>query len=93
MLGGRTHSKSRTRWLSSMAWDVRFWKFELLEVPHYALKKLAKGDSGRDLTAGYVVVNAAGLLVYVARISEHLSKLLEADRVDLMELVKSEHME
>jgi integrase len=57
---------------------------EMLEVPHYALKKLANHASGRDVTAGYVVVNAERLRVYMAKISEHFLKLFEADIMDLM---------
>ncbi len=61
---------------------------ELLEVPHYALKKLANHVSGRDVTAGYIVVNVARLRVYMDRISEHLLKVLGADIIDLLEPAK-----
>ena len=57
---------------------------EMLEVPHYALKKLANHVSRRDVTAGYIVVNVARLRIYMARISEHLLKLLGADIIDLV---------
>jgi len=57
---------------------------EMLEVPHYALKKLANHVSGADVTAGYIVVDVARLRVYMSRISEHFLKLLGADIIDLM---------
>lgn len=66
---------------------------ELLEVPHYALKRLANHVSGRDVTSRYIVVNVDRLRVYMTRISEHLLRLLEADIIDFMEPVKSENME
>jgi integrase len=56
---------------------------ELLEVPHYALRKLANHVSRRDVTAGYIVVSAERLRVYMNRISDHLLKVLGADIVDL----------
>jgi hypothetical protein len=57
---------------------------ELLEIPHYALKKLANHVSGRDVTAGYIVVDVARLRVYMARISDHFLNLLRADIADLL---------
>jgi integrase len=57
---------------------------EMLEVPHYALKKLANHVSGADVTAGYIVVDVARLRIYMSRISEHFLKLLGADFIDLM---------
>jgi integrase len=57
---------------------------EVLEVPHYALKKLANHVSERDVTSGYIVVTVERLRVYMARISEHLVKLLGADVNDLI---------
>jgi integrase len=56
---------------------------ELLEVPHYALKKLANHVSRRDVTGGYIVVNVARLRVYMTRISEHLYQVLGADISEL----------
>lgn len=57
---------------------------EMLEVPHYALKKLANHVSKRDVTGGYIVVNVARLRVYMTRISEHFQTVLGADITDLM---------
>lgn len=55
---------------------------EILEVPHYALKKLANHVSARDVTAGYIVVTVERLRVYMDRISDHFLKLLEIDLED-----------
>lgn len=60
---------------------------EMLEVPHYALKKLANHVSRRDVTGGYVVVTVARLRVYMTRISEHFLSVLG---IDMYELVESE---
>lgn len=49
---------------------------EMLDVPHYALKKLANHVSRRDVTSRYVVVDAERLRVYMDRISDHFVKLL-----------------
>jgi integrase len=57
---------------------------EMLEVPHYALKKLANHVSHRDVTGGYIVVNAERLRVYMDRISDHFVKLLGVDLIDLI---------
>jgi len=50
---------------------------EMLEVPHYALKKLANHVSRRDVTGRYIVVNVERLRVYMDRISKHFVELLE----------------
>ncbi|HEY9786657.1 MAG TPA: tyrosine-type recombinase/integrase [Candidatus Obscuribacterales bacterium] len=55
---------------------------EMLEVPHYALKKLANHTSGRDITSGYVVVTVARLRVYMTRISDHFVDVLGVDISD-----------
>ncbi|MBX3138792.1 hypothetical protein KF707_21360 [Candidatus Obscuribacterales bacterium] len=56
----------------------------MLKVPHYALKKLANHVSLRDVTGGYIVVNAKRPRVYMDRISGHFVKLLGIDLNDLM---------
>jgi integrase len=56
---------------------------EILEVPHYALKKLANHVSRRDVTSSYIVVNVERLRVYMDRISAHFLRLMEADMSDL----------
>ena len=56
---------------------------EMLEVPHYALKKLANHVSRRDVTSSYIVVNVERLRVYMDRISAHFLKLMDADMRDL----------
>ncbi len=55
---------------------------ENLEVPHYAIKKLANHISRQDVTSVYVVVNAPRLRVYMERISAHFVKLLGVDYSD-----------
>ncbi len=55
---------------------------EMLEVPHYALKKLANHVSRQDVTSGYVVVTVERLRVYMDRISNHFITLLEIDLND-----------
>lgn len=55
---------------------------EMLEVPHYALKKLANHVSRRDVTAGYIVVSAERLRVYMDRISDHFVNLLGINTSD-----------
>ncbi len=57
---------------------------ELVEVPHYALKKLANHVSRQDVTGGYIVVNVERLRVYMDRISNHFLQLLGADLNDLL---------
>lgn len=52
---------------------------EMLEVPHYALKKLANHVSRRDVTGGYIVVNVERMRIYMTRISEHFLTVLGAD--------------
>ena len=56
---------------------------EMLEVPHYALKKLANHVSRQDVTSGYVVVTVERLRIYMDRISDHFISLLEIDLNDL----------
>jgi hypothetical protein len=55
----------------------------MLEVPHYALKKLANHVSRRDVTGGYIVVNVERMRVYMTRISEHFLTVLGADIADV----------
>lgn len=55
---------------------------EMLDVPHYALKKLANHVSRRDVTGRYIVVNAERLRVYMDRISKHFVDLLGVDMID-----------
>ncbi len=56
---------------------------EILEVPHYALKKLANHVSRQDVTSGYIVVNVERLRVYMDRISDHFVKLLGIDQNEI----------
>jgi hypothetical protein len=56
---------------------------EILEVPHYALKKLANHISRQDVTSGYIVVNFERLRSYMERISDHLVSVLNANIDDL----------
>jgi hypothetical protein len=44
---------------------------EKLEIPHYALKKLANHVSSSDVTAGYIVVDVERLRGYMSKISDH----------------------
>lgn len=53
---------------------------EIVEVPHYALKKLANHVSQADVTSGYVVVNVERMRIYMDRISNHFFNALEVDR-------------
>jgi len=55
---------------------------ETLDVPYFALKKLANHISNKDVTSGYIIVNVRRLRVYMERISEHLVKLCEIDIID-----------
>lgn len=57
---------------------------EMVEVPHYALKKLANHVSRQDVTSGYVVVNVERLRVYMDRISNHFIEVVGAKLSDLM---------
>jgi integrase len=57
---------------------------DVLEIPHYALKKLANHVAKNDVTGGYIVVNAARLRIYMAKISEHFCNLLGAEVGDLI---------
>lgn len=56
---------------------------EKLDVPYYALRKLANHVSARDVTAGYIVVDVERLRGFMEKISQHLLRLLEADISDL----------
>ena len=49
---------------------------EMLEVPHYALKKLANHVSRQDVTSGYIVVTVERIRIYMDRISDHFLKVL-----------------
>lgn len=57
---------------------------EMLDVPHYALKKLANHVSRRDVTHGYIVVNVERMRVYMTRISEHFLNVLGIDQNDFV---------
>ncbi len=50
---------------------------EKLEVPHYALKKLANHVSRGDVTGGYIVVDVERLRGYMAKISDHFVALCQ----------------
>lgn len=56
---------------------------ERLDVPHYALMKLANHTSRKDATFSYVVVDVERLRGFMEKISEHFLRLLEADVSDL----------
>jgi integrase len=56
---------------------------EKLDVPHYALRKLANHVSERDVTAGYIVIDAERLRGFMEKISVHLLALLGAEASDL----------
>ena len=56
---------------------------EMLEVPHYALKKLANHASRQDVTSGYIVVTVERIRIYMDRISDHFLKVLGVDMTDL----------
>jgi integrase len=56
---------------------------EKLEIPHYALKKLANHVSSSDVTAGYIVVDVERLRGYMSKISDHFVRLMNADLHDL----------
>ena len=56
---------------------------EKLDVPHYALKKLANHVSSNDVTGGYIVVEVERLREYVSRISKHFIRIMNADVHDL----------
>jgi hypothetical protein len=56
---------------------------EKLEIPHYALKKLANHVSSNDVTAGYIVVDVERLRGYMSKISDHFVRLMNADLRDL----------
>lgn len=51
---------------------------DLLEIPHYALKKLANHVSDSDVTAGYIVVDVERLRIYMQKISAHFIDLMGA---------------
>ncbi len=57
---------------------------EIVEVPHYALKKLANHVSQADVTSGYVVVTVERMRVYMDRISNHFLNAMEIDQNDLL---------
>lgn len=57
---------------------------EMLEVPHYALKKLANHVSRQDVTSGYIVVTVERIRIYMDRISDHFLKVLGVDITDLL---------
>jgi integrase len=61
---------------------------EMLEVPHYALKKLVNHVSTRDVTSGYIVVNVARLRIYMSRISEHFLAVLGIELSDFEDCQK-----
>jgi hypothetical protein len=51
---------------------------EKLDVPHYALKKLANHTSNNDVTGGYIVVDVERLRGYMTLISRRLIDLIGA---------------
>jgi len=55
---------------------------EKLEVPHYALKKLANHVSRADVTGGYIVVDVERLRGYMTRISDRLIMLCQLKSTD-----------
>lgn len=52
---------------------------ERLDVPHYALRKLANHVSASDVTAGYLVVDVERLRGFMDKISQHFLCLFEAN--------------
>jgi hypothetical protein len=56
---------------------------EMLEVPHYALKRLANHVATKDVTSGYVVVSVERMRIYMARLSEHFCAATGAAISDL----------
>lgn len=52
---------------------------ERIDVPHYALRKLANHVSASDVTAGYLVVDVERLRGFMEKISQHFLRLLEAE--------------
>jgi hypothetical protein len=55
----------------------------MLEVPHFALKKLANQVSRQDVTSGYIVVTVERIRIYMDRISDHFLKVFSVDMTDL----------
>ena len=52
---------------------------ERLDVPHYALKKLANHVPSNDVTAGYVVIDVERLRIHMSRITDQFLALLFPD--------------
>jgi len=55
---------------------------EMLDVPHYVLRKLANHVSRKDVTGGYIVVNVERMRIYMTKISEHFLNALGIDEND-----------
>jgi integrase len=56
---------------------------EKLDIPHYALKKLANHVSSNDVTAGYIVIDVERLRDHMSKISHHFGSLLGVNEGDL----------
>jgi integrase len=54
---------------------------ERLDVPHYALKKLAGHSMRDDITAGYLVINVERLREPMQKIADRFLELMEVDSV------------
>ncbi|CAN5475979.1 tyrosine-type recombinase/integrase [soil metagenome] len=52
---------------------------ERLDVPHYALKKLANHIPANDVTAGYIVIDVERLRLHMCRITDQFLALLFPD--------------
>ena len=56
-----------------------------LDIPHYAIKKLANHVSGNDVTCGYIVVDVDRLREHMLRITSQLLMLLQCNVEELLQ--------
>jgi integrase len=57
-----------------------------LDIPHYAIKKLANHISGNDVTFGYIVVDVEQLREPMSQITNHFLRLFGINSTDLTAL-------